>query len=80
MRLGYISKSSLLFGLPIAPLACFLELFDALQHSNETQFSKCHLYVNEDRKNLNKMVCARSNPEYSLFWWHVTLFSTEGLP
>jgi hypothetical protein len=68
MRLGYISESPLLLGLPIAPLACFFELFYALQHSNKAQLREGHLDDVEKRKILDKTICARSNPEYSLFW------------
>jgi len=68
MRLGYVSKSPLLLGLPIAPLAIVFELFYALQNSNEAQLREGHLDVVEKRKTLDKIICARSNPEYSLFW------------
>jgi hypothetical protein len=68
MRLGYSSESPLLLGLPIAPFACFFELFYALQHSNEAQLRKGHLDVAQNRKALDKIIYARSNPEYSLFW------------
>lgn len=68
MRLGYISESPLLLGLPIAPFACFFELFYALQYSNEAQLRKGHLDIIEKRKTLDKIIHARSNPEYSSFW------------
>jgi hypothetical protein len=47
MRLGNISDSTLFLWLSITPLACFLELFYALQHSEESQFSKSDLDVVE---------------------------------
>jgi hypothetical protein len=45
MRLANISDSTLFLWLSIAPLACFFELFYALQHSEESQFSKSNLDV-----------------------------------
>jgi hypothetical protein len=47
MRLGNISDSALFLWLSIAPLARFLELLYALQHSEESQFSKSNLDVIE---------------------------------
>ena len=68
MRLGYISEPPLFFWLPIAPLACFFELFYALQHSDKAQLREGHLVIVEKLKTLDKIIYARSNPEYSLFW------------
>jgi hypothetical protein len=49
MRLGYISESPLLLGLPIAPFACFFELFYAFQYPNEAQLREGHLDIVEKR-------------------------------
>ena len=54
MRLGYISESPLLLGLPIAPFSCFFELLYALQHSNEAQLGEGHLDAVEKRKTMDK--------------------------
>jgi hypothetical protein len=63
VRLGYISNSTLLLRLAITPFAYFLELFYALQHSKEAQFSKSNLGIFWYLGYVDRMVYLRSNLE-----------------